>query len=265
MLKTLSYLAGGIGGVLILGILANALYDLSRFSIIATLNAVSEVGWAWILTTTLLIAVIFILALVSWSLNESWSMANRLTELDDSLLRLLPSIVSGPDLHERVRRVLEEFLRDCAAIFGKDLQRAILLTPSGDELVPLAGFEMSERTMQTRRFYVGSEDSSKVIGTAGRAYHERRLRVVNLRRTNGRWVADDSDYAVFDHDRPHPPYVTFAAVPLLWGNECLGVICFDSNTPRIFEAQRTQDLLYALGRRAAATIMLYKRLKNSDS
>jgi hypothetical protein len=205
MLSRRSLVASGLGGVVVLGVLANAIYDVSLLSFFAILDLLEWPGWFWAITTAVFLVLTATFLLVSWSLYNSWGMANQLTELDDSLLRLLPSMVHGEGLESRLIRVIEEFLRDCALILGKDLQRAMLLVPKDSYLIPLAGFEMSEKTMRTRRFYVGADASSEATGTAGRAFREHRLKVVNLQKNNGQWLADDQDYTVFDHDRPHPP------------------------------------------------------------
>jgi hypothetical protein len=48
-------------------------------------------------------------------------------------------------------------------------------------------------------------------------------------------------------------------------SDCLGVVCFDSPNPSIFDPPGTQNLLLVFGRRIAAALLIYRNLQHVES
>jgi hypothetical protein len=129
--------------------------------------------WLWGLIVTAVTAgllawviILLLLLLTSWSLlaclwwrNKSLSRGldtiDNVVKLDDSLLRLLPSLISAQDREGEMKRLLVELLRDATRAFGGDVNRASILLPdtSRDHLRVWAHYQMPEESV-ARRFLI---------------------------------------------------------------------------------------------------------------
>lgn len=189
---------------------------------------------------------------------------HQLAELDDSLLRLLPRIAPLDDRAGAMRKLLGEFLRDCTRVFAGDVSRAAILHAEADQLVPWVTYQMPEESVERTRFSIGEEDPTQRRGAAGEAFVTGQLRVVHFSEVDGQWKADDPSYIEFDPARPFPPYRSFVTVPIIGTyNRSIGVLCFDSMDPTIFDPPAIRELLSALGQRIAAAILIYRELEET--
>jgi hypothetical protein len=105
--------------------------------------------------------------------REELYTAVSINRLDDTLLRLLPRMISGSDQLEDLRRVVGEFLRDATEIFTDDVvYRAVVLRVQDGALVPFVGCRMTEETMSTLRFPLSDRNlpDGSPIGTALRSF-----------------------------------------------------------------------------------------------
>jgi hypothetical protein len=198
--------------------------------------------------------------------NTALNVANRLIASDETLLQLLPGIITDRGRDASAKRVLQGYLRDSQRIFEESVSRATVLRPdshsaatSSEHLRPWVSYQMPEDSLRHRKFYIG-HDSTKPRGVAGKAFATQRVQIVHISHdASGHWRADDPDYQVFDTMRPFPPYQSFAAVPILGAvHECLGVVCFDSPSSTAFDFEGATDLLLALGNRIAAVIRIHE-------
>ncbi|HVC79848.1 MAG TPA: GAF domain-containing protein [Chloroflexota bacterium] len=185
----------------------------------------------------------------------------NILRLDDALFTLLPELVSADDPDRTMEVILESLLQDLTGAFGGVVSRAILYHPadSGDFLIPWVHYQMPITTVERARFYIGEEQHRK-HGIAGQCYLERRIIVAHLAEKDGRWVSDLPEYLEFDSRRPHPPYRTFIAVPILRERTCIGVCCLDSMDATIFDAPSMQTLLGLVMPRIASLHALYQEL-----
>jgi hypothetical protein len=76
----------------------------------------------------------------------------------------------------------------------------------------------------------------------------------------------ETKYLVFDPNRPHPPYLSFVTIPLVaTSQDCLGVLCFDSSSAKVFDPPDIRELLVALGTRVATAAVIYQEMMESDA
>lgn len=213
----------------------------------------------WILVASVIIIWIVNHKLKENSLNDQPLI--RLMELDDSLFSLLPPLVRMGGGSAALKNLLVELLRDATRVFGPDVNRAAILIARNDFLEPFAHYQMPQESLKRMKFYVGRPKPNRVCGVAGKVYKERTIRVVHLTPQGKKWIADDPDYHVFDKKRSHPPYRSFACVPLVIGDEqCLGVLTIDSMDPDIFDSLVIRDILLRIGQRIAASVLIHEAL-----
>jgi hypothetical protein len=226
---------------------------------------------AWVIILLLLLLISWILLVFKWRRNRSLSRGldtiDNVVKLDDSLLRLITSLVSAQDREGEMKRLLVELLRDATRAFVGDVHRASILLPdtSRDHLRVWAHYQMPEESVARLKFYIGQEVDRK-RGVAGEVFLDGQLRVVHIKEDNGHWKPDTESYRVFDAKRPYPPYRSFVSVPIVVGEEaadCLGVVCFDSENLAVFDPPEIQYLLLKLGNRIAAGLLIYQHLPSS--
>ncbi len=213
-------------------------------------------SWQW-----LGYALFALLLLVSFARGRQITVLQRLAELDDSLLGLLPELVAADDPRAVMRSLLTQFLRDATTIFSQEVNRASILGPRGEWLQAYASYGMPAESVERTKFYIGPE-AHRLRGVAGTAFVTRATRIVHMSGQQGDWKSDDSTYIDFESHRPRLPYRSFVAVPILDGPDtCLGVLCFDSLSRTSFDSRAIREnILPALATRTLATILIYRRV-----
>ena len=202
------------------------------------------------------------------TLHQELNTLNRVLVVDNSVLRLLPSLIAARDLEEEMRKLVKKLLEDTCGTFAGDVDRASLYLPdlkTGNEYLTFwEGYQMPRESILRTRFYIGMKDVDKVRGLAGEAFFHHEIRVAHITKENNRWQADSSSYIDFDVKRPYPPYRSLVSVPLIIGEnaaDCLGVMCFDSENPAVFDASEVQAMLLKLGACIASVLLIYQQLK----
>lgn len=202
------------------------------------------------------------------TLNKELSTLNKVVALDNSVSRLLPSLISARDLEEEMRKLVKKLLEDACGTFAGDVDRASLFLPdsgAGNEYLTFwEGYQMPRESILRTRFYIGARDVDRVRGLAGEAFFNHQIYVGHIIKENSRWKADNSCYIDFDKKRPYPPYRSLVSVPLIIGEnptDCLGVMCFDSENATVFDPPEVQAMLLKLGARIASVLLIYQQLK----
>ncbi|HET9660857.1 MAG TPA: GAF domain-containing protein [Thermomicrobiales bacterium] len=190
------------------------------------------------------------------------SRADHLVQMGDSLLRLLARLNKGTQIDAEFVRLLEEYLRDATGVFEGDVTRGMILLREGQELVPLAGFQMPQATMQRSRFRIAGR-GREARGIAGIAYLTGEPKVVHFEQREGRFESDmPNDYIVFDDARPFPPYRSFIAAPIPGGASPHGVICFDSMRVDAFDSIEIQSLVANMALQVSSALAIYHRISD---
>lgn len=218
-------------------------------------------SWQW------LGYVLFVLLLlVSFAQGRQITVLQRLAELDDSLLGLLPELVAADDPHSVMRPLLTQFLRDTTTIFSQELNRASILIPRGEWLQVYVTYGMPAESIERTKFYIGPEPH-RLRGVAGTAFVTRTTRIAHMFSQRGDWQSDDPTYIDFEPRRPRLPYRSFVAIPILDGPDtCLGVLCFDSLSRTSFDSRAIRDnILPALATRTLAAILIYRSVVEDRS
>ena len=232
-----------------------------QFTAAMTLSA-----WPWFIVVVVLSGSLVFLWQRNKVLKRGLTAMNNVVLLDDSLLNLLPSLVSAKEREGEMRRFLEELLRDASRAFAGDVHRAVILLPdaSGEYLKVWAHYQMPEVSVIRTKFYIGKEIDRK-RGVAGEVFLDRRLRIEHFTESKGSWKSESNSYIVFDAMRPYPPYRSFICAPIIGekATYCLGVVCFDSESSTVFDSQEAKNLLLYLGRRIAAVLLVYRQLPSS--
>lgn len=217
-------------------------------------------SWQW------LGYVLFVLAVVAnFVQSRQTTTLQRLAELDDSLLGLLPELVTAGDRRAVMHSVLSEFLRDATTLFS-EVNRASILMPRGEWLYTYVAYGMPSESIERTKFYIGPEEH-RIRGVAGMAFVTRTTRIAHMSDQQGAAKSDDGAYIDFAPRRPRLPYRSFVAVPILDGSDsCLGVLCFDSRSRSSFDLQAIREnILPALATRIMAAILIYHRVMRNQS
>jgi hypothetical protein len=196
-------------------------------------------------------------------LRDSAHTLSLFLQLDVSLLNQLPNLVRATERETAVTSILKQLLRDCSRILGPQINRAYILRVAPERrLVAWVSYQMPESEMLERSFDLNSNDPRE-RGVAGDAFLKRELVVVHMsQQRGGTWTADHDGYKVFDSERPHPPYRSFAVVPILASDgNCRGILCLDSQSTDIFDDEETQEFLMSLGLRIGHAMALYEAIE----
>ncbi|MBD2610719.1 MAG: hypothetical protein RMY62_001525 [Nostoc sp. ZfuVER08] len=215
----------------------------------------------WILVVFLLITLLPLL----WTArhyHKAHQIVIKLNELDDSLLLLLPELDVNSNIHESLKRLLEQFIEkthnimplldDCGiAIYAPD--------PSNPEFLTTWCQSQSPNEYGNKvRFYIG-QDPNQHRGCAGCTFVDGKRRIVHLSRINKMWQADDPQY-IFSKDRNRRilDYMTLITIPIIGRTDSLGVLCLYSKDVTTFDSKAIQELLFVIANRLA-TVMLVAR------
>jgi len=259
-----------ITGDIISGIIGNGAYVLFVLCWGQLTKSISTNSLAWIIT---LLAIGFGFyelrrhRISSHGLNTM----DKILKLDNSLLRLLPNLIGANGQEEALQRLLIELLLDATRTFTGDVNRASIMLPNetGEYLKIWTHFQMPVESITRAQFYIGTDNNRKwERGVAGDAYITKKIIIAHRRNENGQYSIDKTNYIEFDDRRPFPPYCSFVCVPILGStdnpsmqdsNACLGVVCFDSWNPFIFDSAAAQELLRVLGSRIASVLLIYRQ------
>jgi len=213
------------------------------------------------------------------NLDATATLLNKQLALDEAILGFIPYLSLSTDREEAIRRCLSEFLDGASALLGNDVFRASIVQPTEIDgnlyLVPLAwSKEMSADSIRRTKFYVGTDRNREgERGVAGKTFVDETIEVVHFTLDDGRWKPDHPDYVVVEPNR-QLPYRSCATVPIggrRMGNggthePCLGVLCFDSPTPDVFDSDEIKELLGALSGGVRAALRIYRQLeRGADS
>ena len=233
----------------------------------------------WVLSLVLFIVIILI---VYWLLNRIRVLTNALkittdvVALDDSVLKLLPSLTPANDLRDQMKKVMEELLSDAIKTLPIDFYRAAIYLPHAEEekLYIRVHIGMTEANIRTSVFYIGDNRSKdRERGVAGHTYYDGQLRVGHIRKQGDRWQSDRSEHISFDQNNNHPSYFSYICIPIVGSSSidgerftnagCLGVICFDSTNEMVFDSPVIQQILQTFGKRTASALSIYMKLQES--
>jgi hypothetical protein len=231
--------------------------------------------WGWILALILLMGWVISTGL-QWNririVSRALAIASNVVELDDSLLRLLTTLISAQDLRQEMVRLLEQLLLETIQALPGDFFRAAILLPttSGEYLHIRVNYRMSQESINKARFYIGTDTSrNSERGVAGHTYLDRQLRVGHIRKEGHEWRSDQSEFIYFGNTHHYPSYFSYIAVPIIGlpslpssnPSNCLGVICFDSHNKKVFDSQAAKTVLETLSRRVAVALSIYMLLR----
>lgn len=222
----------------------------------------------WVLALVLLITLLP-LSLTAIHYHKAHQIAIKLNELDESLLLLLPKLDVNPNIHESLKRLLEQFIEKtlnimplldgCGiAIYAPD--------PSDPDFLTTWCQSQSPNEYGNKvRFYIG-KDSNPNRGCAGCTFIDKKRRVVHLSRINNMWHADDPQY-VFSKDRTGRilDYATLITIPIIGGTDSLGVLCLYSRDVTTFDSKATQELLFVIANRLAGVMLVARNYQVQHS
>ncbi len=256
------------------GIVGNRSDNLFIFIIDELWKSITTGLWSWAIVFITLLACLA-MVFYSWRhirvLNRALGKMKNILELDDALLRFLPSWTH--DEHQ-IKLFLAEALRDALELFQGEVCRASLLLPDPQEYLRVwTHYGMSQEDVNRIGFYIGSDASKqREAGVAGEAFLRRQLLVGHIKATEGTWVCDIGSYTRFPGSQFPPPYRSFIIVPIIAMAPkpternvitCLGIICLDSMKQTVFDDSECQTALTLFARRFAIALLIY-RLRDSN-
>ncbi len=263
------------------GIIGNRADAIFLLMVDQVAKSLSASLWPWIVTLILLLVIPGIV--LRWfqerksltydleNLRYKLEGKDILVRLDDSLLRLLPSLISATDVDDEVHKLIKKVLRDVTKAFPKDIPRGSLFRPDAPgEYLTLWEFNgaMDDESRVRKKFYIGSARSDVKRGVAGEAFCAKELLVTRIEEVANecKWKANREYYICFEPDEdgtfiPYPPYRSFICAPIIVETACLGVLCFDSNNISIFDNAEVQEMIQLLSRRIGSVLLIYQKLQ----
>lgn len=203
-----------------------------------------------------------------------------LNSLDDSLLRLLPGLVTtnklgsgGQDLEARMDRLVMSFLDDANTwVLGGKARRELLFCPDErrEQLVIRYGPEWVMDDLAQKSFRISN---GRCEGVVGEAYEKAETIVAHHRLENGRYRWDKDSYMPSTSRRSSdpPPYNAIICIPVTGTSRSpnkdnlLGVVCFDSVDPDLFDPPEVKETLEKLARHLATSLQIYSKLLQACS
>ena len=240
----------------------------------ANLITISSLPWI-IITLILLVALVSVI--IIWRrAKHTLDTTNKIVDLDNWLQRLVPNLVSAPDLDQEMERLMYQLLQRATSVFDDLVHRASVFLPDPDRKHLRIGFgyQIPPEAVKRTVFDIEPEKMDIKRGIAGEAFLDEKglPQVVHVMHEKGEWKTDrEGSYVFFDKIRPSLPYQSCVCVLISVGTspaDRLGVLCFDSQSPTIFDSANTvdselQNRLITLSARFAAALQIYKELQIS--
>ncbi len=252
------------------GIIGNTAYASSSSLWSIIVKSIQTNAWPWYITALVtVIALVFFLQTLS--LKGTVKVTDQIVSLDDELLRQLASAVAQPGLQKAVHRLLERLLCNVTEALPEDPYKASILLPDANReyLHICMNFQMSVESVQRTRFYIGGDENKKFErGTAGLTFLDQQVRLGHIVRNGHDWKWEAEGYIPFGEKNPYPSHQSFISLPIIGIDlaspkrkaSCLGVVCFDSTLPDIFDSAQTQKVLQTLVRRIAVALIVQASL-----
>ena len=239
-------------------------------------NLITISSLPWIIIVLILLTALASAILIWQRAKYTLETTNRIVDLDNWLQRLVPNLVSAPDLDQEMERLMYQLLQRATAVFDDSVHRASVFLPDPDGKHLRIGFAYQIPPEAVKRTVFDIEPGKMDIkrGIAGEAFLDEKglPQVVHVKHEKGVWKTDrEGSYVFFDKTRPSVPYQSCVCVPICVGTspaDRLGVVCFDSQSPTIFDSANTEDSelqnrLITLSARFAAALQIYKELQIS--
>lgn len=239
-------------------------------------NLITISSLLWLIIVLILIAAL-VSILILWQRDTyALNTTNRIVDLDNWLQRLVPNLVSAPDLDQEMERLMYQLLQRATAVFDDSVHRASVFLPDPDGKHLRIGFsyQIPPEAVKRTVFNIESGKMDVKRGIAGEAFLDEKglPQVVHVTHEKGEWKTDrEGSYVFFDKVRPSLPYQSCVCVLISVGTspaDRLGVLCFDSQSPTIFDSasigdSELQNRLITLSARFAAALQIYKELQIS--
>ena len=203
------------------------------------------------------------------NLKASLDGKNKLFRVVDSLLRLLPSLVStkNPNKKEEIHRLMRSLLANTTKVIPQVYGASLFLPDAkGEELTIWESHGVPGDSAARARCYIGSTDVHRKNGIAGEAFIKREIVVTHLvgQDEDGQWKFDKPSYIDFTEESTYPTFHSLVCVPIVIGagsNDCLGVICLDSASMEAFDPPGVQELLKLLARYLASAVLICQEVQ----
>jgi hypothetical protein len=242
--------------------------------LVGSLITVSSLPWL-ILVLILIAALVGIL--IIWQRDRyTLNTTNRIVDLDNWLQRLVPNLVSASDLDQEMERLMYQLLQRATSVFDDAVHRASIFLPDSDGKHLRIGFSYQIPPEAVKRTVFNIEPGKMDVkrGIAGEAFLDEKglPQVVHVTHEKGEWKSDrEGSYVFFDKVRPSLPYQSCVCVLIFVDTSPagrLGVLCFDSQSPTVFDSacredSELQNRLLTLSARFAAALQIYKELQIS--
>lgn len=273
--KSINVLVGAVLTSIALIVLEGILGSLGYNAFLWLWQLLSQSVWFWAIAGSAVgIVLIGYLFLALFRLHQEIKGLNSRSEhiigLDNGLLRMLAILVRKDSSDDAMRLLIKKLLHDAREAFP-EARKAALFLP--DEQKENLSFHFStgwDGTTESRltRFYIGSHSHERKPGAAGEAFVRQEILVTKFEAHGSGVRATRDSYIFFGDECSRLPYNALVCVPILLDKrkpECLGVVCFDSKNPDLFDPPEVQTMLELLSIRVAVAIEIFQRLQKSGS
>lgn len=206
------------------------------------------------------------------NLKASLEGRNKLFRVVDSLLRLLPSLISAEDpnkeeeMHRLMRSLLANATKLVPQVYGASL---FLPNESCQEMTIWEHQGVPGDSAARAKCYIGPADVNRKRGIAGEAFVKKELILTHLigQDEDGQWQFDKPSYIDFTEEGTYPAFKSLVCIPIIAGTssiDCLGVVCLDSANVAAFDSPDAQELLKLLARYFASAILIRQEIQSGQ-
>jgi hypothetical protein len=146
-----------------------------------------------------------------------------------------------------IRKLTSVVIKHAQQVYGHHAPGACLYLPDDQDARYLTIFDhvsLDEKTLQLAKWYIGPDlpTGKRSLaathafrrGTAGSAYKKKKAFVRHINPQTLR-AEEGNDYVSLHPDRHVSPFLSFVALPIIDGKECLGILCLDSPARDTFD------------------------------
>lgn len=272
--KSMVVLLGAILTPIALILLDGILGSLGYNAFMWLWQLLSQSFWPWVIvgvaSSGSLIGYLFVaLVRMHQQINALSSRSEHMIGLDNALLLLLVLLVRRDSSDDAMRLLIKKLLHDAREAFPEARKASLFLPDERRESLSLylsTGWDGTTDGLKPT-FYIGNHDRERKRGAAGEAFVRQEILVTKFDAYGDGLRPTRDGYIFFDDESSRLPYGALVCVPILLDKkkpDCLGVVCFDSKNPALFDPPEVQTMLELLSIRVAVAIEIFQRLQKSS-
>ena len=137
-----------------------------------SVNIITMSSLPWIIMVLILLVALVSVFIILRRAKDTLDTTNRIVDLDNWLQRLVPNLVSAPDLDQEMERLMYQLLQRATAVFDDSVHRASVFLPDSDRKHLRIGFsyQIPPEAVKRTVFDIEPEKMDIKRGIAGEAF-----------------------------------------------------------------------------------------------